>query len=77
MRINGKVVTLQGRDKIIARFSKSLKLGAKVFDKRNRELGKIEWIFGPVDYPYYEIKANTNYIRRLSISEQNIYAEEE
>ncbi|MFO7793251.1 MAG: hypothetical protein R6W73_09800 [Candidatus Saliniplasma sp.] len=76
LKIYGKVMNFQGRDKMIAKFSRSLEISSSIFDNRNREIGEIEWIFGPVDDPYYEIKTQ-NEMKRLSMINQKIYAEEE
>ena len=76
MRLKGKVVEISNRDNIIARFSREVPVGVEVKDKRNKTIGKVSWIFGPVDDPYFEIQPTEKRIR-LAIDGDVIYAEEE
>ena len=77
MRIDGKVITVDRRDDIVARFSRPINPGSEIFNKRRQKIGEVSWIFGPVDDPYYEIKINKPRFKRLSISKEELYAEEE
>ncbi len=77
LRTKGKIVEISNRDKVIARFSRELDLETEVKDKRNRTIGKISWIFGPVDDPYYEINTSSYGRNRLALDGDALYAEEE
>ncbi|MFW6141430.1 MAG: Gar1/Naf1 family protein [Candidatus Saliniplasma sp.] len=77
LRTHGRVVSVVGRDKIIARFSKGLDIGSNIYDKRKTRIGQIRWIFGPVDDPYYEIESEIPDMKRLSIINEKLYSEEE
>ena len=77
MRTQGTIVSIVGRDKIIARFSNDLDVGSSIYDKRKAKIGQVEWIFGQVNNPYYEIKCEGRNIKRLSMMREELYAEEE
>ncbi len=76
LKVNGNVVALNNKNKIIGRFSSEINLGSKIFDNRNRLIGEVEWIFGPVDDPFYEINTYGKKMR-LSISDTKLFAEED
>ncbi len=76
MKNRGEVVRITSEGDIIGRFSTPLEVGTKIMDKRKKNIGKVTWIFGPVDDPFLEIKTHFEPHRRISISNEPIYAEE-
>lgn len=75
-RLEGKVITVTNRDNIIARFSKEIPIGSRVVDNRNKSIGTIKGIFGPVDDPYYEIDPFDR-DKHLTMKDMKLYLEEE
>jgi len=76
LKVNGSVVALNNKDKLIAKFSREMDIGSEIFDNRNQKIGEIKWIFGPYDDPFYEIQTHGTKMR-LSISNKILYAEED
>ena len=76
MKIEGKIETVSEHGEIIARFPKIPKIGASVFDNKNELIGKVGWIFGPVEDPYVEIKLDIDPKHRLTMMREKIYVEE-
>ena len=77
MRIEGYIDSISNNGKIIARFPKMINLNTPVKDVRNNTIGEIDWIFGPVDRPYFEIDPNNISQKRLSLIDNKIYIEED
>ncbi len=77
MRIEGNVECVSHRGKIIARFPSTVETGSEVIDNRNKKVGTVSWIFGPVDSPYTEIEPPEGYRTRFSLAEKKIYVEED
>ncbi|MFP4001248.1 MAG: Gar1/Naf1 family protein [Candidatus Natronoplasma sp.] len=76
MKIEGEIESISHREKLIARFSKTPESGARVFDNKSKLIGKVGWIFGPVDDPYVEVKLKDDPKKRLTMMNGKIYAEE-
>ena len=77
MRTEGYIDSISQNGKIIARFPKMVSLNTPVNDIRNKKIGKIEWIFGPVDEPYFEIEPYNKSQKTLSLIGNKIYVEED
>ena len=77
MRIEGYIDSISNEGKLIARFSRKVDLNNSVKDTRNNKVGKIDWIFGPVDKPYYEIYPFKKSQKTLSLIGNKIYVEED
>jgi len=72
--IEGKVETLSRRGRIIARFPRPVEIGDNVCDARNKEMGKVSWVFGPVGSPFVEIEPSEEIKRRLvSIRDRKLF----
>lgn len=76
-RFEGEIVTITRTEEIIARFPISVSVGTEVIDNRNKPVGVIKNIFGPVDDPYYEIESVMKRDKRLSITGKKLYVEED
>jgi len=76
LKIEGEIESISHREKIIARFSKIPGIGANVFDNKNKLIGEVDWIFGPVEDPFVEVKLNVNPRKRLTMMREKIYVEE-
>lgn len=57
---------------LIARFPKIPQIGASVFDDKNKLIGKVGWIFGPVEDFYVEIKLDIDSKTRLTLMREKI-----
>ncbi|MFP4051960.1 MAG: H/ACA ribonucleoprotein complex subunit GAR1 [Thermoplasmata archaeon] len=77
MRTEGYIDSISDNGKIIARFPASVNSNTLVKDIRNKTIGKIDWIFGPVDEPYYEIEPLNKSQKTLSLIGNKIYVEED
>ncbi len=76
MKIKGKIETVSDNGDLIARFPQIPQIGASVFDNKNKLIGKVGWIFGPVEDPYVEIKPEIDPKNRLTMIRERIYVEE-
>ncbi len=74
--MEGNIETVSDHGEIIARFPEMPKIGALVFDNKNELIGKVGWIFGPVEDPYVEIKLDIDPKKRLTMIKEKIYVEE-
>ncbi len=77
MRIEGYIDSISHDGKIIARFPRMISLNTPVKDIRNKKIGKIDWIFGPVDEPYFEIEPQNKSQKTLSLIGNKVYLEED
>ncbi len=77
MRTEGYIDSISNGGKIIARFPFKVNLNTPVKDIRNKTIGKIDWIFGPVDEPYFEIEPFDKSQKTLSLIGTKIYVEED
>lgn len=77
MRTEGYVDSISQEGKIMARFPKMVSLNTSVKDIRNKKIGEIDWIFGPVDKPYFEIDPYNKSKKTLSLIGSKIYVEED
>lgn len=76
MKIEGEIESISHRDKIVARFSNIPEPGARVFNNKNKLIGEVGWIFGPVDDPFVEVKLNVDPRKRLTMMREKLYVEE-
>jgi len=76
LKIEGKIETISDSREIIARFPKIPQIGASVFDNKNKLIGEVGWIFGPVEDPFVEIKLDIDPKNRLTMIRERIYVEE-
>jgi len=76
LKIEGEIENISHRGKIIARFSKIPEIGAYVFDNKNKRIGEVCWIFGPVQDPLIEIELDVDPRKRLTMMRKRIYVEE-
>ena len=72
MKKIGKILFAK-ENKAIVKLNKPVKLGLKVYLK-NRVIGRVVDIFGPVDAPYAEIKLNNKFRLRKNDEGKEIYA---
>ena len=77
MRTEGYIDSISNEGKIIARFPTHVNLNTPVKDIRNKKIGKIDWIFGPIDKPYFEIEPLNKSQKTLSLIGSTIYVEED
>ena len=77
MRIEGYIDSISQNGKIIARFPRMVSLNTPVKDIRNKTIGKIDWIFGPIDKPYFEIVPQNKSQKTLSLIGNKLYLEED
>jgi len=76
LKIEGKIETISDHGEVIARFPKIPQIGASVFDNKNKLIGEVGWIFGPVEDPFVEIKLDIDPKNRLTMIRERIYVEE-
>ncbi len=72
MKKIGKILFAK-ENRVIVKLNKPVELGLKVYLK-NKVIGKVVDIFGPVDTPYAEIKLNNKFRLRKNDEEKEIYA---
>lgn len=77
MRLKGKIHTISNRGKIVARFPCHVSKESVVFDNRRNELGRVSWVFGPVDEPYVEVTPKAKLKRPLTMIGRSVFVEEE
>ncbi|MFO8110519.1 MAG: hypothetical protein R6U17_08410 [Thermoplasmata archaeon] len=77
MRIEGKVHTISNRGEIIARFPSHVSKRSTVLDNRRNKVGKISWVFGPVDAPYVEVSPKKTMKRPLTMIGRPVFVEED
>ncbi|MEW6593186.1 MAG: Gar1/Naf1 family protein [Candidatus Hadarchaeota archaeon] len=63
MRLLGKVLHLTGRE-IIVKGEKTPKLGITAVNSKNRTIGRIYEIFGPINSPYISIRPASGLSRK-------------
>ncbi len=71
-----RIYRVSDNEDLIARFPKIPQIGASVFDNKNKLIGKVGWIFGPVEDPYVEIKPEIDPKNRLTMMREKIYVGE-
>jgi len=76
LRYKGEITRVTDEGDMIGRFTHVPEMGTAVLDKRKRTIGKVTWIFGPVERPFVEIKTNNDSRKRVSILNEPIYVEE-
>jgi len=77
LRIEGKVHTISNRGDIVARFPTYIPKHSVVLDVKRKEIGKVSWVFGPVDSPYIEITPKQKILRPLAMIGRSVFVEEE
>jgi len=76
LKIEGKIETVSGSEELITRFPETPPIGASVFNNKNKFVGEVKWIFGPVEDPYVEIKLDAELKNKLTMLDERIYVEE-
>lgn len=74
--MEGEIVNIRNPTQLLAKFPELPSLGSPVYNNKGKQIGTINWIFGPVDKPIVEVELDSNAKRKMTIMYEKIYVEE-